>query len=146
MEQVTSITPNSRLLTNWLQAVQDKFGEAIQVFQLSQQLLVGMERRAIAETPLTSELDTLCLTTKVNTCPLHLLAHSVSADPFENPGHLRTFRQRTQSAPATIRLMRQKSASVYRSFPGGRGRRAMSAIPRPQSSQMCRILATGPLT
>jgi hypothetical protein len=68
-------------------------------------------------------------------------------DPFENPRPLHTFRQRTQSAPATIRLMRQKSASVYRSFPGGRGRRAMSAIPRPQSSsQMCRTLATGPVT
>ena len=63
---------------------------------------------------------------------------------------------RTQSAPATIRMMRQKSATVYRSHPGGASRRAMSATVgshRVQSTIPCtlpklepvRELATGPM-
>ena len=69
----------------------------------------------------------------------------IYTDPFEKPKQLQTMRQRTQSAPATIRLMRQKSASAYRSFPG-RGRRAISAMPRPTSGHVSRPLATGPIT
>ena len=58
---------------------------------------------------------------------------------------------RIKSAPATMRLMRQKSASVYRSHPAG-GRRAMSAMPRPATGRghpvilpPIRDLATGPM-
>ena len=57
---------------------------------------------------------------------------------------------RIKSAPATMRLMRQKSASVYRSHPGG-GRRAVSAMPRvtgrgqPVILPPIRDLATGPM-
>ena len=48
-----------------MQVVQDWCGEATLVFQLNMQLLVGMVRKAIAETLLTFGLDILCLTMKV---------------------------------------------------------------------------------
>eukprot|EP00731_Ephydatia_muelleri_P012716 Em0007g26a len=68
-------------------------------------------------------------------------------DPFDVPKPINR-RLRTQSAPATIQLMRQKSASVYRSYPV-QGRRIMSAAcpDRQASSAMGpRPLATGPIT
>ncbi|XP_064401898.1 sperm microtubule associated protein 1-like [Halichondria panicea] len=61
-------------------------------------------------------------------------------DPFDDPKPLNR-RLRTQSAPATVRLMRLKSASIYRAPPGGR--RAVSAIPR--AAPQHRELATGPV-
>ena len=78
-----------------------------------------------------------------------------SADPFDNPKPLNRH-LRTQSAPATIRMMRQKSATVYRSHPAGSNRRAMSAtvgshrlhsaIPRTLPTlEPVRELATGPM-
>ena len=65
-------------------------------------------------------------------------------DPFDDPKPINR-RLRTQSAPATMRLMRQKSATVYRQPPGGR--RIVSAIPRTLESKLSlvtRELATGP--
>lgn len=66
-------------------------------------------------------------------------------DPFDNPKQLQRPRQRTQSAPATMRLMRLKSASVYRSHPGGRPMTAMPQI-KTGPNITTRPLATGPLT
>lgn len=42
-----------------------------------------------------------------------------------------------------MRLLRQKSATVYRAPPGGR--RAISAMPRPMATPVRRELATGPI-
>ena len=74
-------------------------------------------------------------------------------DPFDNPKPVNK-RIRTQSAPATIQLMRQKSATAYRSYPAG-GRRFMSAgaVPRsrtvqsamPRPLETVQELATGPV-
>ena len=77
-----------------------------------------------------------------------------SSDAFENPKPL--FRHsRTLSAPATIKLMRQKSATAYQSNPGGRGyhptripgRQIYSAMPRTTNTviESGRELATGPM-
>lgn len=67
-----------------------------------------------------------------------------NTDPFDDPKPINR-RLRTQSAPATVRLMRQKSAKVYRQPPGGR--RVVSAIPQTFKSRLplvTRELATGP--
>ena len=67
-------------------------------------------------------------------------------DPFDVPKPINR-RLRTQSAPATIQLMRQKSASVYRSYPAGR--QIMSAaLPHIHDREIMvpRPLATGPVT
>lgn len=70
---------------------------------------------------------------------------SINTDPFENPKSIVKRHPRTLSAPVTIQLMRKKSASIYRSNPGGGGvvpvripgRRTYSAMPR-----MSRSLST----
>ena len=81
-------------------------------------------------------------------CVVNVAAYIVwflGIDPFDNPKPINR-RIRTQSAPATIQLMRQKSASVYRSYPAGR--RIMSAFPERQGGSLLepRPLATGPVT
>lgn len=71
-----------------------------------------------------------------------LLTHFRDADPFGDPKPINR-RLRTQSAPATMKLMRQKSATVYRLPPGGR---IASAIPPTVGFKVSvtRELATGP--
>lgn len=64
------------------------------------------------------------------------------SDPFENPKPL-NHRVRTQSAPATIQLMRQKSASAYRSYPGGR--RYMSAVVSSRRTQLAMPMPLEPV-
>lgn len=80
----------------------------------------------------------------------------LSLEPFENPRPLQPVphRPRTLSAPASIRLMRQKSASTYRTHPGGgpmgvvSPRKVQSAMPRASllpPLKQTRQLATGPI-
>ena len=69
----------------------------------------------------------------------------MNPDPFDDPKPVNR-RLRTQSAPATVRLMRLKSARVYQQPPGGR--RVLSAMPRTFAESslppVTRELAIGP--
>ena len=75
---------------------------------------------------------------------LNLLYYNKNADQFDDPKPTNC-RLRTQSAPATMKLMRQKSAKVYKQSPGGR--RVFSAVPQTFNSELplvTRELAIGP--
>ncbi len=71
--------------------------------------------------------------------------HSLSfcfSDPFDTPKPL-VCHNRTQSAPATVRVLRQKSARIYREVPVIK-KRAMTALPT--TSIATRELFTGPVS
>lgn len=121
-----------------------------------------MGRKGTGGTHLTSETKDLSLIMKVIQKGLGHITYSIDsvvtrkhtrlsfypsihlhADPFDAPNPI-YHRLRTQSAPARVQLIRQKSASIYRAPPGGR--RVMSAMPRPPSGMGTRELATGPIT
>ena len=79
-----------------------------------------------------------------DTCCTIVAINLLITDPFDDPKPINR-RLRTQSAPATVRLMRLKSARVYKQPPGGR--RVVSAMPRTMESALppiTRELAVGP--
>ena len=92
--------------------------EGTQPYQHRLLSMVIMVRKVTVETHLTYEGENLCLTRKVGTSLLLLSLTQTLSDPFDNPRPIKQH-TRTMSAPATIQFMRQKSATAYRSYPGG---------------------------